>query len=239
MSAEIMLKAMSVIFKEDRYDRYNGLMEFSFEGWNGKSYRILRNEFEKGKYDRQEWINQPGIYFLFGLNKETNKDIVYVGKSDNTILSRIKNHVMTKDYWREAVTFIKTGEHPFGRDETAWLEKYFYVIAQKAGRYEVYNDKTPDTGIVNHIMEIALKEYVYNMKMILGTLNHIFFESTETVDKPIIERPIIYKNYTTEELETIVNSENLTVTYSNDKGIYRMRLIMALKKADSDGNQND
>ena len=57
--------------------------------WTGKAVAGPRSEFEK-VLEREE-IRNPGVYFLTGIDPDTNKNVIYIGEAES-IGDRIKSH---------------------------------------------------------------------------------------------------------------------------------------------------
>lgn len=69
-----------------------GRIKCTAPNWTGTSYTILRVDLEKFK-DRDD-LKQSGIYFLFGIDEDTGKDIVYVGQAqlEEGIYKNLRTH---------------------------------------------------------------------------------------------------------------------------------------------------
>jgi len=64
---------------------------------------IPRNKLSEA-FTRAE-TGQPGVYFLFGIDEDKAKPIVYIGQTKDGI-NRIKSHDQKKDFWSYAVLII-------------------------------------------------------------------------------------------------------------------------------------
>ena len=62
--------------------------------WTGKAVAGPRSEFDK-VLAREESQN-PGVYFLTGIDPDTNKSTIYIGEAES-IRDRIKSH-LSKDF---------------------------------------------------------------------------------------------------------------------------------------------
>lgn len=118
-----------------------GRIKCTLANWTGVVYKIPRTEIDKCK-DRED-LKQSGVYFLFGISEETDKNVVYIGqagarKNDEGILGRLQEHKRNsnKDYWTDAVVFT-TSNNSFGPTEISFLENKFYELAKECNRYEV------------------------------------------------------------------------------------------------------
>ena len=68
-----------------------------------KAILIPRNKLQEAA-NRDE-TKQVGIYFLFGIDENKSKPLVYIGETKKGI-SRIKSHDQTKDFWNYALLII-------------------------------------------------------------------------------------------------------------------------------------
>lgn len=109
--------------------RATGRIKCTLANWTGLSFKIPRSEINTCK-DRDD-LKQSGVYFLFGIDEETNKNLVYIGqagvrKNGEGILYRLLEHKRNpgKDYWTEAVVFT-TSDNSFGATEISYLESRF------------------------------------------------------------------------------------------------------------------
>ena len=93
----------------------NGRIKCTIGSWTGVLYKIPRADLEKCK-DRDH-LKQTGVYFLFGTDEETGKELIYIGqagvrKNGDGILCRLQEHKRNqeKDYWTEAVAITTTDD---------------------------------------------------------------------------------------------------------------------------------
>ncbi len=57
----------------------NGRIKCTLANWTGLAFKIPRTSLELCK-DREE-LKQAGVYFLFGKDEQTEKNVIYVGQS--------------------------------------------------------------------------------------------------------------------------------------------------------------
>src|SRR5574337_936044 len=50
-------------------------------------------------------VNRPGVYFLFGLDENSNEPKAYIGEAEN-VYDRIQDHIAKKEFWNEAIFFV-------------------------------------------------------------------------------------------------------------------------------------
>jgi len=150
----------------------NGLKIIEISGWTGKCFIIPRQNLKDLK-DRGE-TNQPGLYFLFGINEETEEQIVYIGESE-TFYSRITSHDTHKDFWNIAVVF--TGG--LNRAFVKYLEYRATTLANKVKRMCVENKIQPQENTLSEFEKISVEQYFENIRFILSTFQYEVFESVE------------------------------------------------------------
>jgi len=90
--------------------------------WTGKAVAGPRVEFEK-LLAREESLS-TGVYFLTGVDPETNKNAIYIGEAEN-IRDRIKHH-LSKDFWNHVSFFIT-------KDENLLTERATVMNSQSSG----------------------------------------------------------------------------------------------------------
>ncbi len=99
----------------------NGRIKCTLANWTGLAFKIPRTSLDMCK-DREE-LKQTGVYFLFGKDDQTDKNVVYIGqagvrKNGEGILNRLVEHSRNpkKDYWTEAIA-ITTSNDSLGPTE--------------------------------------------------------------------------------------------------------------------------
>lgn len=171
----------------------------SLANWTGVAYKIPRTAIDNSK--DIELLKQSGVYFLFGTDDITSKDVVYVGQAGirsngEGILYRLQEHKKSssKDYWTEAAIFT-TSNNSFGPTEISYLENKFCQLAKNANRYEVKNGNNPSPGHITEEKESELLEFIENAKVIMGALGYKVFESYIEKEKTKNHNPVLnYKS---------------------------------------------
>lgn len=149
-----------------------------------------------------KYSKQSGVYLLIGTDDNENS-VVYVGQASNRkngegLLCRLKEHDRNeeKGYWTEAVIFT-TKNNNLGQTEISYLENRFCEIIGEANRYDLKNDKTPNSGNVTEEEKSDLEEFIEYSRLIMGALGYTVFEpiiKKKTEEKPsnINEEPVLY-----------------------------------------------
>lgn len=104
--------------------------------WTGKAVAGPRSEFEK-VLEREESLN-PGVYFLTGIDPDTNKSAIYIGEAES-IRDRIKSH-LSRDFWNNIAFFITKDEN-LTKAHIRYIEGRLIEIAKSADRSVVINSQ--------------------------------------------------------------------------------------------------
>lgn len=125
----------------------SGRIKCTLANWTGIAYKIPRTMLDKAR--DISYLDQTGVYFLFGTTEAAGDPVVYVGqagirKNGRGILCRLDEHRRDSemDYWTEAVAFT-TSNNSFGPTEISYLENRFCNMAKEAKRYFVKNSNDP------------------------------------------------------------------------------------------------
>lgn len=152
----------------------NGRIMCELSNWNGRIYKISRNELlEFSKRDDSE---NTGLYFLFGKD-ENNIDTVYIGEAEK-MLSRLKQHLKDARYWSDCIAVISK-DNLLNKAHAKYLEYEFYSLASNAGRAIVVNNNIPTRSSISEYDEAMLQEFISNTKLLVNTLGYKTFDSLE------------------------------------------------------------
>lgn len=86
-----------------------GIVECTLDDWFGISYKIPRNKLNE--ISKLKYINNTGVYILFGEDNETGDSIAYIGEAEN-VYTRIKRH-SEKVFWNECIVFMSENNSLF------------------------------------------------------------------------------------------------------------------------------
>ena len=180
----------------------SGRIKCTLANWTGLAYKIPRTMLEKAR--DIPYLQQTGVYFLFGTSNGTGNPVVYIGqagirKNGQGILNRWEEHKRNnnKDWWTEAVA-LTTSNNSFGSTEISYLENRFSNMAINAERYEVMNINDPTQGNLTEEKESEMEEFISYARLVMGALGYKVFEplivQTETINLPEIlnEEPILF-----------------------------------------------
>lgn len=152
----------------------NGTIMCELSNWNGRIYKISRNELNQ--FSNREDCENTGVYFLFGKN-EDNSDTVYIGEAEK-MLTRLKQHIKDEAYWNNAIAVISK-DNLLNKAHVKYLENNFYLLAQDSGRADIINGNTPTRSSISEYDVAMLQEFINNTKLLVNTLGYKIFDSIE------------------------------------------------------------
>lgn len=114
--------------------------------------------------EKLEFVNNYAVYFLFENNKD--EPLVYVGQSENGI-SRIKNHVVNKNFWNYCIMFI-TDNNQFDKTCIDYLEWYFINLFKKtAFSLENSQERIKEPNIDTSFTKPTILNYASQIEFLL------------------------------------------------------------------------
>jgi hypothetical protein len=140
-----------------------------------KAILIPRNKLKEAA--NREETKQVGIYFLFGVNENKSKPLVYIGETKKGI-SRIKSHDQNKDFWNYALLIISKTKS-FTKTHIEYLEDLTIRMAKEANRFEFENSVSPKTYNIPEHLEADLLDSYDTIKVLTTTLGFPLFEKAE------------------------------------------------------------
>jgi hypothetical protein len=132
--------------------------------WTGKAVAGPRSEFEK-VLEREETLN-PGVYFLTGIDPDTNKSVIYIGEAES-IGGRIKSH-LSKDFWNSVAFFITKDEN-LTKAHIRYIEGRLIEIAKSADRSVVMNSQSSGAKLPESDRE-DMEVFLAKMQQVLPVL---------------------------------------------------------------------
>jgi len=149
-----------------------GIRYAELVNWTGQAIACPRNRLNELK----NWseASKPGVYFLFEGRFGDSKPIAYVGESEN-VSKRLTEHDRKKDFWSEAVIFTSKDEN-LTKAHVKYLESSLVHLAKNADRYQLENGNTPPESSLPRADKDAMKEFIENSRMVLGTLGYVILE---------------------------------------------------------------
>lgn len=152
----------------------NGRIMCELSNWNGRIYKISRNELME--FSKRKDSENTGVYFLFGKD-ENNLDTVYIGEAEN-MFTRLKQHLRDNEYWNDCIAVISK-DNLLNKAHVKYLEHKFYTLAKNSGRSTIINNNIPTCSSISEYDEAMLQEFISNTKLLVNTLGYKTFDSLE------------------------------------------------------------
>ncbi len=161
------------------------LRTVELSNWTGKAVAGPRSEFEK-VLEREESLNS-GVYFLTGINPNTNKGAIYIGEAE-CIRDRIKSH-LSKDFWNNIAFFITRDEN-LTKAHIRYIEGRLIEIAKSADRSVVMNSQASGARLPESDRE-DMEVFLEKMQQILPVLGIEAFVQTASKIEIDAERQML------------------------------------------------
>lgn len=166
----------------------NGRIMCELSNWNGRVYKISRNEI--ADFAKRTDAENTGVYFLFGKNDE-NKDTIYIGEAEK-MLTRLRQHLKDTNYWNDCIAVISK-DNLLNKAHVKYLENKFYLMAQGSGRAIIVNSTIPTCSSISEYDQAMLEEFMSNAKLLVNTLGYKVFESLEETAIKQNQNELIFK----------------------------------------------
>jgi uncharacterized protein DUF4357 len=146
----------------------SGIRHAEIVNWTGQAISCPRTRFAELK----EWpeVRRPGVYFLFGVDEDLGREVVYIGEAE-IVIDRLSSHISGKDFWSELVTFTSKDDN-LTKGYVRYLEARLVQLASSAGRYLVKNATSPQLPVFSRADRDAMEEFIENIRTLLGVLGH-------------------------------------------------------------------
>ena len=144
--------------------------------WNGRVYRIPRNEIKISE-DRRDLL-YTSAYVLLGKNDD-GAILAYIGECDNA-RDRLLQHLKQKDFWNEVIVFIRT-DNSLNKAHVKYIEKRLYDIANEMGRCILVNGNQPGGASISESDAAEIDEYIDNARILTNALGIKIFEPVISV----------------------------------------------------------
>ncbi|MBN2866266.1 MAG: GIY-YIG nuclease family protein [Thiotrichales bacterium] len=154
----------------------SGIRHAEIVNWTGQAITSPRSKIKNlASWDES---NKPGVYFLFGVDKESGDDAVYIGEAEN-VFSRLQNHITKKDFWNEVVFFTSKDEN-LTKSHVKYLESKLVQLAKLSARHVVLNGNEPQRPVLPRGDRDAMDEFIANLIILLGAVG---YKTLESIDK--------------------------------------------------------
>lgn len=144
---------------------------------NVRVYKVSRNELHE--FEKRDDSKNTGIYFLFGKD-DNNNTTIYVGEAEN-IISRLKQHILDKNYWNDAVAIISNNNF-LNKAHIKYLENEFYTLAYEAARAGIINRTIPTRSSISEYDQATLEGFINDTKLLVNTLGYKVFDLVDESD---------------------------------------------------------
>lgn len=154
----------------------DGRYEARLGNWNALAYKIPRGLLKRS--NDLDYIHTPGIYFLFGMDDESERPFVYVGEAEDPFKRMNQPHPFEKNgnwYWTEVVLFVST-DGSLDKAKIKYLENRFHSIASEATRYQILNSNIPTQPQIHKSVRDQLERFIQNARLVMPVLGHKVFE---------------------------------------------------------------
>lgn len=155
-----------------------GLRHVEIANWSGQAIACPRNRLSELK--KWEESQRPGTYFLIEKNSTDDINRVYIGESEN-VYKRLIDHDRKKDFWNEVIILTSKDEN-LTKSHIKYLESRLSSITKEVDRYIIENGNSPTESSLPRSDKDAMEEFIYNTKIVLGTLGHKFLEPINSRD---------------------------------------------------------
>ena len=171
-----------------------GLRHVEIANWSGQAIACPRSRFSELKQWNES--QRPGVYLLIEKDSSDENNRVYIGESEN-VFKRLIDHDRKKEFWNEVVILTSKDEN-LTKSHIKYLESRISVLVKEADRYSLENGNNPVESSLPRADKDAMEEFIYNTKIVLGTLGHKFLE-------PINNSSLKY--YVKEDLDTLIGKK--------------------------------
>lgn len=175
-----------------------GFRHAEIMGWTtGQGLSVPRNKVK----ELREWEEnlKPGVYFLFGVNEETDNDAVYIGEAEQ-VASRVQQHLSGKDFWNEVVFFTNKDEN-LTKAYVKYLESRLVALTNEANRFELLNGNQPPQAVLPRGDRDVMEEFIANIRILIGSLGYRLLEPLVKIHELTKQQVEAVEEITTFELK--------------------------------------
>lgn len=162
------------------------LRTVELSNWTGKAVAGPRSEFDR-VLEREESFNS-GIYFLTGIDPDTNKNVIYIGEAE-CLRDRVKIH-LAKDYWNNIAFFVSKDEN-LTKAHIRYIEGRLIDIAKEVGRASVINNQSSSSKLPESDRE-DMEVFLQKVQQILPVLGIESFVKAGGSEKPGAPKTLLY-----------------------------------------------
>ncbi len=158
-----------------------GLRTAEISNWTGLATAGPRSDLES--LLKREQLEKPGIYFLTGIEADTDEPVLYIGESEN-VAKRLKQHSKNeaKDYWTHASAFVSKDDN-LTKAHIRYIEDRMIDLARASKRVKVMNGATSGSSLPE-ADRAEMDIYIERMIQLLPVLGIHYFST------PVIANPV-------------------------------------------------
>lgn len=153
------------------------LRTVELSNWTGKAVSGPRSEFDK-VLAREESLSS-GVYFLTGIDPETNKSVIYIGEAE-CVRDRVKSH-LSKDFWNN-ITFFITKDENLTKAHIKYIEGRLIDVARNVERSVVINNQGSGARLPESDRE-DMEVFLEKMQQVLPVLGVEAFVQTSSISE--------------------------------------------------------
>lgn len=151
-----------------------GIRTAELSNWTGKAIAGPRSELPTLR--KREELDSPGVYFLTGIDPETDQPILYIGEAES-VKARIQKH-SARDDWSQLVAFVSKDEN-LTKAHIRYLEGELITLAKKAGRAVVQNSASSGARLPESD-QADMDIYLEKLLQLLPVLGVDLFKTIQT-----------------------------------------------------------
>lgn len=152
----------------------NGRIMCELSNWNGRVYKISRNELSEFSQRNDSKI----LEYIFSSGKMRKIMILFTLAKPKKMFTRLKQHLKDSKYWNDCIAVISK-DNLLNKAHAKYLENKFYLLAKDAGRSTVINSTVPTCSSISEYDEAMLQEFISNAKLLVNTLGYKVFDTVE------------------------------------------------------------
>lgn len=183
-----------------------GIIECTIDDWFGISYKIPRNKLKEAS--QLKYINNTGVYVLFGDDEDTAEKIAYIGEAED-IYNRLYQHNKNKDFWNECIVFVSK-DNSLNKAHIKYIEHELYEIGKNANRCTIKNESNPTKSSLSNADEIRAEKFISKIKIITNMFGYKLFIKLVNEDNKI-DKTLYLINNGIEYAKGMVTDEGFVV----------------------------
>lgn len=155
-----------------------------------KAIAFKRDQLGLGvKKEFSDDVKKTGVYFLIGTDPaNAEKKMAYIGESEEVVrrLNEHKKSIKTNaadevtgpDFWEDTVVFVSKDD-TLTKSHVRYVEAQLIEVSKQNKSWSFYNGQNPpQTGKLPKEDELAMDEFVDQVKTLTGSLGFDLFKST-------------------------------------------------------------